>query len=210
MWATAALSSGWAVSSLGSSSISRQRVMAPRRTPSSAISMCRRSDSLRRSTSSEGWATRKAIIGTRLWPPASALASPPPAASSATASASVAGQAYSNAGSFIQEPTLHAATEPKRMRLLPSRRICGQSERRPVGRVFARQHPPASVPIRSGEGSRSPAAGRTGVAAVRGASPAPVTAATQYVIAADCGLRGPTDRLHSRAAHALKGDLTRR
>src|SRR3954468_23154230 len=41
------------------------------------------------------------MMGSRLWPPASALAAPLPAASRATASATVVGEAYLKAGSFI-------------------------------------------------------------------------------------------------------------
>ena len=47
------------------SRISRQRTMAPSVTPSSAILICRSSDSLRRSTRSAGEATRNASIGTK-------------------------------------------------------------------------------------------------------------------------------------------------
>ena len=65
------------------------------------IVMLLRSGSLRRSTSSDGCATRNAIIGIRLWPPAIGFASPSCEASSATASASVAGQAYSKGGNFM-------------------------------------------------------------------------------------------------------------
>ena len=72
------------------------------RTPSCAdLDLVAAPASLRRSTSSDGAATRNAIIGTRLWPPASAFASPSCAASSATASESVVGQAYSKGGSFM-------------------------------------------------------------------------------------------------------------
>ena len=66
---------------------------AERRRPASEILMPRRSASLRRSTSNVGWASRKASIGTRLWPPAIALASPSCEARSWIASGSVVGQA---------------------------------------------------------------------------------------------------------------------
>ena len=94
-------SSGCAVASRLSSRMSRQRTSAPSRTPSGPILISLRPGSFRRSTSSDGWATRNAIIGTSDWPPASALASPSWPASSATASLMVAGQAYSKAGSFM-------------------------------------------------------------------------------------------------------------
>src|ERR1700730_10681184 len=90
--------------------MSRQRTMAPRVTPSSAILIWRSSASLRRSTKSDGDATRNASIGTRLWPPASGLASPSWDASSPTASLIVAGQAYSKGGNFISR---HASFEPQ-------------------------------------------------------------------------------------------------
>src|SRR6201986_1069147 len=84
--------------------------MAPSVTPSSAILLARSSASLRRSTRSDGDATRNASIGTRLWPPANGFASPSCEANSATASESVVGQAYSKGGNFI---TRHASFEPQ-------------------------------------------------------------------------------------------------
>src|SRR5499433_4420192 len=75
--------------------MSRQRTIAPSLTPSAAILI------LRRSARSEGVASRKASIGIRLWPPAIAFASPSREASSATASASVVGHAYSSGGNFM-------------------------------------------------------------------------------------------------------------
>src|SRR5262249_39468568 len=80
--------------------MSRQRTMAPSRTPSAEILISRMSGSLRRSTSSVGAASRNASIGIRLWPPAIAFASSRDARS-ATASDSVVGQAYSSGGNFI-------------------------------------------------------------------------------------------------------------
>src|SRR5262249_6642810 len=90
-----------AEASRASFSMSRQRTIAPSLTPSAAILISRRSGSLRRSTRSEGVASRKASIGIRLWPPAIAFASPSREASSATASASVVGHAYSSGGNFM-------------------------------------------------------------------------------------------------------------
>src|SRR6202030_3262436 len=107
---TAATKSGCAMRNRASSRMSRQRTMAPSVTPSSAILICRSSASLRRSTSSDGEATRNASIGTRLWPPANGLASPSWDASSATASLIVVGQAYSKGGNFI---TRYASFEPR-------------------------------------------------------------------------------------------------
>src|ERR1700688_2179716 len=108
--------------------MSRQRTMAPRVTPSSAILISRSSASLRRSTSSDGEATRNANIGTRLWPPASGFASPSCDAKSATASLIVVGQAYSKGGNFIIR---HASFEPQELLLfraffLTPRRATGQ------------------------------------------------------------------------------------
>src|SRR5580704_4999425 len=90
--------------------MSRQRTMAPSVTPPSAILISRNSASLRKSTSSDGEATRNASIGTRLWPPASGFASPSWDANSATASEIVVGQAYSKGGNFISR---HASFEPQ-------------------------------------------------------------------------------------------------
>src|SRR4029077_15425979 len=90
--------------------MSRQRTMAPSVTPSAAILICFSSASLRRSTKSDGEATRNASLGTRVLPPASGLASPSWDAKSATASLIVVGQAYSKGGNFI---TRHASFEPQ-------------------------------------------------------------------------------------------------
>src|SRR5262245_3167495 len=81
--------------------MSRQRTRAPSFTPSLSIVMLLRSGSFRRSTSSDGCASRNAIIGIRLCPPAIGFASPSWEASSATASFKVEGQAYSNGGNFM-------------------------------------------------------------------------------------------------------------
>src|SRR5205085_185992 len=54
-----------------------------------------------RSMSAAGRASRKFSRGTRLWPPASSLASPSYRTSSAMASSSVAGAWYSNFGGFM-------------------------------------------------------------------------------------------------------------
>src|SRR4051794_15876282 len=81
--------------------MSRQRTRAPRRTAPLSMLIRSRPGTRRRSTSSFGAARRNAMVGMRLWPPAIAFAVPPLAASSAIASASVAGDAYSKGGSFI-------------------------------------------------------------------------------------------------------------
>src|SRR5205085_11689670 len=56
------------------------------------------------STRCAGRASRKLSSGTRLWPPASTLASSPSSASSASASSRVVGAWYSNGGGFIDVP----------------------------------------------------------------------------------------------------------
>src|SRR5438876_199117 len=57
-----------------------------------------------RSTRCAGRASRKLSSGTRLWPPASTLASSPSSASSESASSRVVGAWYSNGGGFIDVP----------------------------------------------------------------------------------------------------------
>src|SRR5262245_31493994 len=81
--------------------MSRQRTMAPRRTPSGEIVMSRNCGSLRRSTSRRGEVRRNASMGIRLCPPAIGFASPSLAARSATASDRLVGHAYSSGGGFM-------------------------------------------------------------------------------------------------------------
>ena len=90
---------------------SGRRCAAPRlactgTAPSSASSRLR-------STSSSGRARRKLSIGTRLWPPASGLASSVPASSS-SASASEAGAAYAKRGGLHRRRRPIRRTAPRR------------------------------------------------------------------------------------------------
>src|SRR5216684_9127194 len=118
----ASRNSGCAVTSRRSSSMSRQRTRAPRRTPPSPTAMLPSPGTLRRSTSMLGVASRKASTGIRLCPPAITVASGSDASRS-IASRSVAGAWYSKGAGFI--PCL--ASQDQESQLV--RRLC----RRPDG-----------------------------------------------------------------------------
>jgi hypothetical protein len=60
-----------------------------------------RAQQFRTSTRTDGCESRKAIVGSRLWPPAMIFASPRFSASTLTTSAGVDGATYSKFGSFI-------------------------------------------------------------------------------------------------------------
>ena len=82
----------------------------------------RRSSTRLRSTMCSKRVSRSASIGTRLWPPASTLASSPCSASNAVTSASDSGAWYSNGAGFIgnsrdgwaREPTAAGRPDPRR------------------------------------------------------------------------------------------------
>ena len=99
MYGSASASSGDAWATAGSCSSSANVVSAPMRRPplvdtprSSAIGVM--------STRVTGRASRRFISATRLWPPASAFASPSPAARRSSASSTDSARRYSKLGGF--------------------------------------------------------------------------------------------------------------